>query len=108
MPEGLVRELAYTGRNMSAEEAKSAGFINAVYPDRDAMMAGVREIAQTIASKAPLAMRGTKQVINFTRDHSVEEGLEYVVLWNASMMSKVEVQEAMTATMEKRAPQFDD
>ena len=108
MPEGLVRELAYTGRNMSAEEARGAGFINAVYPDRDAMMAGVREIAQTIASKAPLAMRGTKQVITFTRDHSVEEGLEYVALWNASMMSKLEVQEAMTATMEKRAPKFND
>jgi enoyl-CoA hydratase len=55
-----------------------------------------------------LAMRGTKQVITYTRDHSVEEGLEYVALWNASMMSRVEVQEAMTATMEKRAANFDD
>ena len=108
MPEGLVRELAYTGRKMFAAEAQRAGFVNEVYPDREAMMAGVRQIAKTIASKAPLAMRGTKQVITYTRDHSVEEGLEYVALWNAAMMSRVEVQESMTATLEKRAANFDD
>lgn len=108
IPEGLMRELAFTGRNMDAQEARDAGFINRVFDDRDALMAGVREIASTIAAKAPLATRGTKQVINYTRDHSVEDGLEYVALWNAAMMSKVEVQEAMAATLEKRAPKFAD
>ena len=46
MPEGMVRELAYTGRNMSAEEARELGFVNRVYPDRDAMMSAVQEIAR--------------------------------------------------------------
>ena len=108
IPEGLVRELAFTGRNMSADEACRAGFINSVYDDRDALMAGVRYIASCIAKKAPLATRGTKQVLNYTRDHSVEDGLEYVALWNASMMSKHEVREALTANLEKREPNFPD
>lgn len=106
--EGLVRELAYTGRNMGAEEALKAGFLNRVYEDREALMTGVRELAATIAAKSPLAMRGTKQVLNYTRDHSVEDGLKYVGLWNAAMMSKVDIKEAMTATLEKRAARFLD
>ena len=108
MPEGLVRELAFTGRNMGAEEAQASGFINRVYADRNELMSGVRDIARGLASKAPLALRGTKRVLNYTRDHSVEDGLEYVAIWNAGMMSKVEVQEAMTAKLEKRQPKFAD
>jgi len=68
----------------------------------------VRDIAKTIAEKSPLAIRGTKQVINYTRDHSIEDGLEYVALWNAAMMSKLDVQEAMAATLEKRVGNFED
>ncbi len=108
MPEGLVRELAYTGRNMHADEASDSGFITRVYPDRDELYREVRNIAGELAAKTPLALRGTKQVLNYTRDHTVEDGLEYVAIWNASMMSKVDVQEAMTAKLEKRLPKFMD
>lgn len=108
IPEGLVRELAFTGRNMAAEEARQAGLVNRVYDDREALLEGVREIARSIAEKTPLATRGTKQVLNYTRDHSVEDGLQYVALWNAAMMSKVDVQEAMAAKLERRKPAFMD
>ena len=108
IPEGLVRELAYTGRYMDAQEALSSGLVNTVFEDYDAMMAGVRAIAASIAAKSPLAIRGTKAVINYTRDHSVDDGLEYVALWNAAMMSKIDVQEAMASTLEKRAATFED
>lgn len=108
IPEGLVRELAYTGRYMDAQEALSSGLVNKVFEDREAMMSSVRAIAALIAAKSPLAIRGTKQVINYTRDHSVDDGLEYVALWNAAMMSKVDVQEAMASTLEKRAAHFED
>lgn len=108
IPEGLVRELAFTGRNMDAAEAQRAGFLNKVFDDRDALYAGVREIAATIAAKTPLATRGTKQVLNYTRDHSVEDGLQYVALWNAALMSKHDVREAMSAKLEKRIPNFLD
>ena len=108
MPEGLVRELAFTGRNMDAQEALQSGFITRVYSDRNALMDGVLDLAKTLAAKAPLAIRGTKRVLNYTKDHSVEDGLEYVAVWNAGMMSKVDIKEAMTAKVEQRQPKFMD
>jgi enoyl-CoA hydratase len=108
MPDGLVRELAYSGRYLSAEEALRCGFVNEVYDDYEVMAAAVHQLAQTIASKSPLAVRGTKQVINHAMDHPVDDGLEYVALWNAAMLSKADVREAIRAAREKRAPVFGD
>ena len=85
--DGLLRELAYTGRRMDAREALQAGLLTRVYPDREALLAGVMEIARSIAARSPLAVRGTKEVILFGRDHSVEDGLRYIANWNAGMLS---------------------
>jgi len=106
--DGLVRELAYTGRNMDAAEAKQVGFVNQVFSDRDALMAGVITIAKQIAAKSPLAIRGTKETILYTRDHSVADGLNFIATWNAGMLSTDDVMKAIAARMEKRDPQFDD
>lgn len=108
LPEGVVKELAYTGRRMSAEEAKSLGFINAIFPDQDALLAGVMEIAAQIASKAPLAIYGSKRIINYSRDHSTADALDYIGIWNASMLQNAEIMEAMTAAAEKRPAEFVD
>lgn len=108
IPEGVVRELALTGRYMDAREAQSVGFINKVFDDEQALRAGVYELARIIASKTPLATRGTKQVLNHARDHSLDDGLEYVALWNAAMMSQHDVREAMAAKLEQRDPVFKD
>ena len=58
VPEGIVRELAYTGRRWTAAEAQAAGFVNAVFPDHDALVAGVLAIAAEIADKSPMAVWG--------------------------------------------------
>src|SRR5690606_24825506 len=78
MPSGLVRELAYSGRRMPAQEAFRAGLVNTVFDSQEAMLAAVLEIAQTIASKSPLAIHGTKEMLNYTRDHSVADALNYM------------------------------
>ncbi len=108
IPEGLARELVYTGRRMGAEEARACGLVNAVYPDKETMLAGVMEIARTIAGKSPLAIRGCKQTLNFTRDHSVEAGLHQVALWNAAMLISDDLNEAFMAGLQKREPVFKD
>ena len=59
IPEGKVRELAYTGRRMPAEEALEAGLVNKVYESHEEMVAGIKEMATVIASKSPLAVYGT-------------------------------------------------
>ncbi len=108
VPEGVVRELAYTGRNMSASEAKERGFVNEIYEDQDAMDDAVLEIAREIASKSPMAIWGTKQTLNYGRDHSVADGLEYIATWNAAMFDPDDMAEAFMAQTESRHAQFPD
>jgi len=108
IPDGMVRELAYTGRNMGAEEARQLGFLNAVYEDRETLLREVTAIAHEIAKKAPLAVRGSKEMIVYARDHSVTEGLNYIATWNAGMMSQADMQAGIQAQMEKSQAEFEN
>ena len=108
VPEGVVRELAYTGRRMNAQRAKEVGLVNALYPDADSMRAAVIETAREIADKAPLAVYGTKRMINYARDHSTEDALDYIGVWNAAMLQPGAMSEAFEATREKRPAKFDN
>ena len=106
--EGIVRELAYTGRKWSVAEAQAAGFVNAVFSDHETMMDSVMATATEIASKSPMAVWGTKQTMHYTRDHSVADGLEFVANWNAAMFDTDDMAEAFAAQMEQRAAEFPD
>lgn len=108
IPDGVVRELAYTGRNMGAEEARNVGFVNRVFENRDTMMREVTAIAKEIASKSPLAMRGSKEMLLYSRDHSVAEGLNYIATWNSGMMSQVDLQVGVQAQMNKTQAEYED
>jgi len=108
VPEGLVREMAYTGRKVSAEEAFEMGLVNRVYETQDAMLSDVMSIAEEIAKNAPLAVYGCKKAITYARDHTTQDGLEWINLWNASMLQNDEISEAMLAHKEKRAGVFAD
>lgn len=106
--EGMARELAYTGRKFGAEEAREMRLVNRVFESREALYAGVREIAASIAAKSPLAVRGTKEMINYARDHTVADGLNYIATWNAAMLMSKDLSEAMMANSAKRAAVFKD
>jgi enoyl-CoA hydratase len=108
IPEGIVRELAYTGRRMPAREAQACGLVNRVFPDHATLLAEVMAIAREIAAKAPLAVYGCKRMINYARDHSTADGLDYIGIWNASMLQKDEIMEAIAANAAKRPAQFVD
>ena len=99
IPDGIAREYAYTGRRMPAEQAQALGFVNQVFDDHEAMLAGVTEIAAEIASKSPLAIWGSKEMLNYARDHSVADGLNYVATWQAGMFHPTD----MAAAFEARA-----
>ena len=85
LPYGILRELTYTGRRMMASEAREWGLVNKIYSDKTALLHGVKEIAQEIASKSPLTTVGNKEMLNYARDHSIQDGLNYVATWNAAM-----------------------
>jgi enoyl-CoA hydratase len=103
----MVRELAYTGRRLEAAEALSLGLVNAVYPDREQLLKGVMTIALQIADKSPLAIRGTKEMLLYARDHSVSDGLNYIATWNAAMLSVQDITEAVAATAKGEKPEYD-
>lgn len=106
--DGILRELAYTGRFVGASEAERIGLVNRTYVSREEMLGAVLELAQEIAGKSPLAVRGTKQMIRYMRSHSVEDGLEYVAIWNAAMLQSEDLRKAIAAQMTKVTPEFDD
>ena len=106
--QGIVREMAFTGRKVLADEALRIGLVNQVFETREAMQAGVREMAALIASKSPLSVRGTKEMLNYSRDHSVADGLNYIATWNAAMLMSSDLTTAMMAGMAKQTPQFKD
>ena len=106
--QGITRELAYTGRKLGAAEAQSIGLVNRVFDSREALYAGVHEIAAQIAAKSPLSIRGSKEMLNYARDHSVADGLNHVATWNAAMLQSDDLTAAMMAGMSKQAPQFRD
>ena len=106
--EGHARELALTGRVFDGSEAKTMGLVSETYTSLEALEEAVAQTARTIASKSPLAVRGIKQVFNYSRDRRVDEGLDYVATWNAGMLLSSDAAEAVQAWMEKRPAVFPD
>jgi enoyl-CoA hydratase/carnithine racemase len=108
LPDGPLRELAYTGRKLDADRAKRLGFVNETFDTPDEMMAVVMETAREIAGKSPLAIWGTKEMILYARDHSTADSLKHVATWQAGMFQEEDMREGISAQIEKRAAEYDD
>ena len=107
IPDSKMREMAYTGRRMLADEAKDSGLVGEIYETQDEMLDAVHKLAAEIASKSPVAIYGLKAVMNYSRDHNVSDSLDFNALWSGAMLSQADMTEAMTAQMEKRDANFD-
>lgn len=108
IPDGIARELAYTGRRMSAQRALEVGLVNEVFPTHEELIDGVLDIAREIASKSPLAIWGTKEMLLYSRDHSVADGLDHIATWQTGMFQPSDMIESFAAKAEGRDPQFPD
>jgi enoyl-CoA hydratase len=109
LPQGLVRELAYSGRRLPAKKAYDLGFVNELFDTQEQMLDHVLTLAQEIATKSPLAVYGSKVMINYARDHSINDGLDYIATWQAGMFSaNVDMAESFKAKQEKRAAVYED
>ncbi|CAB0004518.1 unnamed protein product [Nesidiocoris tenuis] len=97
----LVNELAFTGRKLEAQEARECGLVNRVFKDKDSMLKEAIEIAEEISSKSPVAVQGTKRSIVYSRDHSVQEGLDHIALWNQTMLQSEDFMNASIAQATK-------
>lgn len=108
IPDGVMRELAYTGRKLGGSEAEKIGLVNRCFENPEILIQEVKKVATEIAEKSPLAIRGTKEMILYTRDHSVSDSLNYIATWNAGMLISNDILEAMMAHFEKRKGSFKD
>jgi enoyl-CoA hydratase len=108
IPSGVARELAYTGRRLPARRALEVGLVNEVFPDQASLLEGVMTVAREIAERSPLAICGTKEMLNYTRDHSVRDSLQYIAAWQSGMFQAGDMVEAFAAKSEKRTPKYED
>jgi enoyl-CoA hydratase len=108
IPSGIVRELAYTGRRMEAEEALRLGLVNRVETDRESAISAALALAGTIAAKSPLAVAGAKRSLNYSRGRPVEEGLRQVALWNAATLAGADLPAAVQARLSRSEARFAD
>ena len=108
IPLGVVKELAYTGRRLPAARALGYGLVNEVFDTQEALVSAALQCAREIAAKPPVAIWGTKQVIHYTRDHSVDDALKQMGWIQGAIWSNENVREAVTAMKQKRAGAFPD
>ncbi|OZA72640.1 MAG: enoyl-CoA hydratase [Caulobacter sp. 39-67-4] len=108
IPEGWVRELAYTGRRLPAARARDIGLVNETFDTHEALVAHALATAREIAEKSPLAVAGSKVMINYARDHTIADGLDYIATWQTGMFAGPHMAEAFKAKMEKRPADFPD
>ncbi|KAK9885909.1 hypothetical protein WA026_013783 [Henosepilachna vigintioctopunctata] len=100
--DSLVRELCYTARKLFADEALSSGLISRVFEDKESMVQEAISTAQVIASKSPVAVQGTKANLVYSRDHTVQEGLDHISQWNQMAMQSDDFAEATVAAATKQ------
>jgi enoyl-CoA hydratase len=105
---GIVKELAYTGRKFSGEEAKQWGLVNALHKDHSTVVEAALNMATQIATKSPLAISGIKHAIDYTRDHPVPDALNQIATWNAGMLRPEDLMGAIQAKMAKKEAVFAD
>jgi enoyl-CoA hydratase len=108
VPLGVVKELAYTGRRLPAQKALAYGLVNEVFDTQEGMVAAALQCAAEIAAKPPVAIWGTKQVIHYARDHSVDDALKQMGWVQGAIWSNAHVRESVAAMKEKRAAAFPD
>jgi len=105
--ESLLRELAFTSRVFEAEEAQKLGLVSKVVQGgKDQVLAEALKLAKQIASKSPIATMGTKHILIHSRDHSVQQNLDYVASWNQAMLQSEDLKNSITSFTSKKAPVY--
>jgi len=99
--QSLVNELCFSGRKMMAGEAEKCGLVSSVFDSKEKMMEAALTMAAQIASKSPVAVQGTKDNLNFSREHPVQEGLDRVAMYNMSMLQSEDLMKAAAAALDK-------
>ena len=107
IPEGWARQMSYTAERVSADKARDIGLVNEVYDTAEDMLEAVMNIARQIAAHAPLAVSGAKRMVNYARDHTTADGLDYIATWNAAMLDGEAIRTSYMAQAQGEKPEYD-
>ena len=102
---GIAKELIYTGKHITAQEAQSIGLSNKAVP-KDTVMDEAKKMAKLIAAKGPLAIRAAKKAINRGLNMTLLEGLELEMDYFSGLFIHEDPKEGARAFLEKRPPEF--
>jgi 2-(1,2-epoxy-1,2-dihydrophenyl)acetyl-CoA isomerase len=101
-----AKELAFTARTVSGTEAAELGLVNAAVPAED-LDETVNALVDTIAAGPPIALSITKRELNGAPGSSLAQALEVEALAQSVNAHTQDMREALTAYVERRAPQFE-
>ena len=105
--DSVAREIAFTARDLTAVEAEKLGVVSEVHPTQEETLKRALDLAASIAARSPVAVQGTKVVMNFSRDHSTQDSLAFTLAWQQAMLQSEDVQIAVGALISKdKNPKF--
>lgn len=119
-----VKDVAYSARIFGAEEALAVGFVSQVYETKAKSVEAAIKLASLIATKSPVAVQSTKELVNHARDNTVASskfplmdnhfdvmlnvviGLKYTAVWNSAMLQADDLKAAFLSGLQKTSPKF--
>jgi delta(3,5)-delta(2,4)-dienoyl-CoA isomerase len=101
-----MKEIALSARIFGSDEALQHGLVSRVYADKTEAVREALKLAALIAIKSPVAVAGTKAILNYSRDHTIVDGLNYTAVWNAAMLQTQDTKDAMLSGLQKKKPTF--
>lgn len=102
-----VKEICFTARPFGASEAEKNGFVSRVVSNKAELLSEGLKLASLIASKSPVAVQGTKNILDAAWGRTVEDNLNYTAVWNMGMLQSSDVQRAMLSGIQKKTPKFE-
>ena len=103
----FAKEVALSARPFSADEALKQGLVSRVLSSKEELLTEGLKLGQLIATKSPVAVQGTKNIMDQAWGRTVEDNLNYVAIWNAGMIQSTDTERAMTSGLQKRTPTFE-
>jgi enoyl-CoA hydratase/carnithine racemase len=95
----------FAGRRFDSTEAAANGLLSSVHSTPAAALLHAMQLAASISKKSPLVIRGIKEQVRFSNEHSASEGLEHAAVWNSGMLSASDIGACMSAG-KQGAPTF--
>jgi delta(3,5)-delta(2,4)-dienoyl-CoA isomerase len=101
-----VKDICLSARVFGSDEALQHGLVSSVYEDKTTAVREAIKLATLIASKSPVAVQGTKEIINYSRDRTIADGLKYTAVWNMAMLQTQDVKDAMLSGIQRKTATF--